>query len=144
MNPPTASLVAPQAGPREFDALLSAISAAIEALVAWDIAAFDSAVERQRAICARLASAAGSPAPAAGSPAPAAGSPALPDPAPVAGTPALPHSPAAAATARKVRELNRVYDRLLQHSIHWTRTIHSILEAGGHSFPGRASVHFRG
>jgi hypothetical protein len=139
MNSPTAPPVAPQAGPGELDALLSAISAAIEALVAWDITAFDSAVERQRAICARLAPATGSLAPAVGS-----GEAALPDFAPVASSLALPHPPAAAATARKVRELNRVYDRLLQHSIHWTRTIHSILEAGGHSFPSRASVHFRG
>ena len=52
--------------------------------------------------------------------------------------------PSAAATARKVRELNRVYDRLLQHSMQWTRTIHAILEAGGHTLPSRATVHFRG
>ncbi|MGA3128285.1 MAG: hypothetical protein ABSD13_16405 [Candidatus Korobacteraceae bacterium] len=136
MNPPTAQLVAPQAGPGELDALLSAISAAIEALVAWDIAAFDSAVERQRSICDRLAS--------LRCPTSAAVSRCGSLPAPAGSSPALPYSPAAAATARKVRELNRVYDRLLQHSIHWTRTIHSILEAGGHSFPGRASVHFRG
>lgn len=105
----------------ELEALLAAIAGAIDALVAWDITAFDSAIERQRRICERLAS-----IPCA----PAAGSARL--------------SPAAAATARKVRELNRVYDRLLQHSVHWTRTMHSILEAGGHSFSSRASVHFRG
>ncbi len=105
----------------ELEALLAAIAGAIDALVAWDITAFDSAIERQRGICERLAS-----IPCA----PAAGSARL--------------SPAVAATARKVRELNCVYDRLLQHSVHWTRTMHSILEAGGHSFSSCASVHFRG
>jgi hypothetical protein len=119
MKPPTGPESAPSASPAELEALLAAISEAIEALVAWDHTAFQSVVERQRAICERLAN--------------------LP-----AGSAGAPLSPASVAAARKVRELNRVYDRLLQHSIQWTRTIHSILEAGGHSIPSRASVHFRG
>jgi hypothetical protein len=104
----------------ELEALHAAISEAIDALVAWDNTAFESAVERQRAICQRLA---------ASLPARSAGTPVSTD---------------SAAAARKVRDLNRVYDRLLQHSIQWTHTIHSILEAGGYSLPNRASVHFRG
>jgi hypothetical protein len=101
------------ASPSELDALLSAIAEAIDALAAWDHTAFDSAVERQRAICQRL-------------------------------RPGALLSPEAAATARKVRELNRVYARLLQHSRQWTRTLHAIFEAGGHTLPSHASVHFRG
>jgi hypothetical protein len=104
----------------ELEALLAAITGAIEALVAWDITAFQSAVERQRLICERLARL------------------------PASEFSGLHRSPATAATARKIRELNRVYDRLLQHSIHWTRTLHSIMEAGGHTLPSRATVHFRG
>lgn len=99
----------------ELDSLLAAISEAIEALVAWDISSFESAVERQREICERLTQCSEWRA-----------------------------LPAAAATARRVRELNCVYDRLLRHSVHWARTIQSILQAGGHSFPSRASVHFTG
>jgi len=133
MNLPTLPLVGPHTEPGDLDALLSAISGAIDALVAWDIRAFDSAVERQHSICARLASAAELLANqrAALPHASATGSTALPDPT------------AFLATTRKIRELNRVYDQLLQHSIQWTRTIQSIHEAGGHSFSG-TSVHFRG
>jgi len=101
--------------PSELDLLLAAISDAIAALVAWDIHAFQLASDRQRAICDRLAR-----------------------------YPSRPQLPATAATARRIQELNRVYDRLLHHSIQWTRTLRSIFEAGGHSLPGRASVHFRG
>ena len=98
----------------ELDALLAAISDAVEALVAWDISAFQSAVERQQAVCERLARKA-------------------------------PCQPLAdAATARRVQELNRVYDRLLRHSAHWAHTIHAMLQASGHTDCRRASVHFRG
>jgi len=129
MNLPTLPLVEPHPEPADLDALLSAISAAINALVAWDIAAFDSAVERQRSICARLASAAEILDKQRA---------ALPQPLATADPTAF------LATTRKIRELNHVYDQLLRHSIHWTRTMQSIHEAGGHSFSGRASVHFRG
>jgi hypothetical protein len=101
---------------RELDALQSAISDAIKALVDWDIAAFHSAAERQSEICGRLAGIKNG----------------------------WSQSPDATEAARQVQKLNRVYDRLLQHSIHWTRTVGSILEAGGHSFQNRATVHFRG
>ena len=102
------------AGSSELDALLAAISDAIEALVAWDIADFQSAVERQHAICERLARK----------------------------TPG--QCPADATTTRKVQELNHVYDRLLRHSIHWTRTIHAMLQTTGHADSRRVPVHFRG
>jgi hypothetical protein len=101
--------------PGDLDLLLAAIADAIEALVAWDIHAFQLASDRQRAICDRLARYSSGR-----------------------------QLPATAATTRKIQELNRVYDRLLHHSIHWTRTLRSIFEAGGHSVPVRASVHFRG
>ena len=115
MNAPAGLLSNFPAGATELDALLPAISDAIEALVAWNITAFQSAVERQRAICDRLAL-----------------------------QPGWRQLPGAVTTARKVQDLNRVYDRLLQHSIHWTRTIRSIHQAGGNPFPRRTSVHFRG
>jgi hypothetical protein len=99
----------------ELDSLLSAISEAIEALKQWNVTAFQAAVDRQSAICGHLTL--------------------RPECHPLPGT---------VVAAKKVRELNRVYDRLLQHSLHWTRTMHSILEAGGHSYHRRASVHFRG
>ncbi len=119
MKPPTCPDRVPSALSGELEALLAAVSEAIEALVVWDNTTFQTAVERQRAICERIAA---KPA--------------------VSGR--VPATSAAAATARKLRELNRVYDRLLHHSMQWTRTIHSILEAGGYSRPSRASVHFRG
>ena len=109
-QPPT-----PPHPPGELDALLAAISDAIEALVAWDITAFQSAVDRQSAACNRIAANSN-----------------------------WSRDPATVATARKVQDLNRVYDLLLQHSFHWTRTIRAILQAGGHHFPSRVSVHFRG
>lgn len=115
MNRPAAPVPMDTAGSGDLDALLSAISEAIEALVAWNLPAFQSAVERQRTLCDTLAHRS-----------------------------EFLRSPAAAVTARKVKELNRVYDRLLRHSLQWTRTLQSILEAGGHPQPGCASVHFRG
>ncbi len=115
MNAPADQRPIPPAGAAELDALLSAISEAIEALVAWNITDFDSAVERQRSICAQLAL-----------------------------QPGWRQLPGAGAAARKIQDLNRVYDRLLQHSIHWTRTIQSIHQANGNPFPRRTSVHFRG
>lgn len=115
MNRPAVPVPAESAGSGDLDALLAAISDAIAALVAWNLADFQSAVERQRSLCDGLAR----------------------------------HSewsrnPGAAAAARKVRDLNRIYDRLLRHSMHWTRTLQSIFEASGHPLPRRASVHFRG
>jgi hypothetical protein len=98
--------------PSEFDALLAAISDGIAALVAWDIAAFDAAVELQREICAGIA--------------------------------LKPASACIPAAARKVQDLNRVYDRLLKHSVHWTRTLHAILQTGGGSLSRRSPLHFRG
>jgi hypothetical protein len=115
MSAPADPLSDSPAGAAELDALFSAISDAIEALVAWKITAFQSAVERQHAICDDLAL-----------------------------HPAWRQLPGAAATARKVHDLNRVYDRLLQHSIHWTRIIRSIHQANGNPIPRGASVHFRG
>ncbi len=103
------------AAPLGLDALLSSISEAIAALVAWNHPAFQSAVERQRAICDQLARHA-----------------------------EWRRNPNAAATAQKVRELNRVYDHLLRHSLQWTRTLQSIFEAAGSPPPGCATVHFRG
>jgi hypothetical protein len=101
--------------PGDFDALLAAISDGIEALVAWDIAAFQSAAQRQSSICDSIAS-----------------------------NSRQPKHPPDAGRLQKVRELNRVYDRLLQHSIRWTRALRAILQAGGHQPSSHASVHFRG
>jgi hypothetical protein len=103
------------AGPGELDALGAAIEEAIAALVAWNLPAFQSAVECQRTLCERLACAA-----------------------------AWRQSPEAAAAAGRVRKLNRVYGRLLRHSMHWTHTLQSIFEAAGNPLPPTASVHFRG
>ena len=47
--------IAVPSDPGGLDALLSSISEAIAALVAWNHPAFQSAVERQRAICDQLA-----------------------------------------------------------------------------------------
>jgi hypothetical protein len=115
MNRPAAPVPIDPADSGGLDALLPAISDAIEALTAWNLAAFQSAVERQRAICDGLARHS-----------------------------AWRQSPGAAATARQVQDLNRIYDRLLRHSMHWTRTLQSIFEASGVPRPGCASVHFRG
>jgi hypothetical protein len=101
--------------PSGLDALSSAISDAIEALVAWDLTAFQSAVERQRTLCDGLARHS-----------------------------EWRRSPNAAATARRVQALNRIYGRLLRHSLHWTHTLQSIFEASGSPLPGCPSVHFRG
>lgn len=103
------------AGPGELDALLSAISEAVNALANWNFPAFQAAIERQCAICDRLEL-----------------------------TSEWRQHPGAAATARRVQELNCIYDRLLQHSVRWTRTIHSMLQASGHPYARSASVHFRG
>ena len=115
MKPPAALANVPPAESSELDALLCAISEAIEALMVWNVTAFQAAIERQSAICQHLTL-----------------------------NPEWRQLPGTVATARKIQELNRVYDKLLQHSIHWTRTIHSIFEANGHSLQGRASMHFRG
>jgi hypothetical protein len=115
MKPPAIVASVPPAEPGELDALLCAISDAIAALVAWNLTAFQAAIERQSAICEHLAL-----------------------------KPEWRQLPGTAVTARQVQELNRVYDRLLRHSVHWTNTIQSILQAGGHTLPSHASVHFRG
>jgi len=99
----------------ELDALQSAISDAIKALAAWNITAFESAVERQTAICAHVASARNG----------------------------WSQTQDVAEAAHKIQKLNRVYDRLLRHSAQWTRTVGAILQAGGHRPLGCASVHFR-
>ena len=105
---------ADQAKREQLDALLAAISEAIEALVAWNVDAFQSAVEKQQKICGQLALA----------------------------------SPRSCAEerdkARKVRELNRVYEHLLRHSIRWTRTMQSILRGGESVMLRRSSMHFQG
>lgn len=101
--------------PDALDSLLSAISDAIEALVAWNIPAYQCAVDRQRAACDQLAVKSD-----------------------------WRQSPGAAATAKKIRCLNQVYDRLLQHSVRWTRIVHSILERNREPFSRRSSVDFRG
>jgi hypothetical protein len=98
----------------ELDALVAAISEAIEALVAWNVDAFQSAVKKQQEICAQLA---------------------LSPPRPCA---------AARDKARKVRELNRVYEHVLRHSIRWTRTMQSILRGGESVMLRRSSMHFQG
>lgn len=100
-----------QETPRDLDALLAAISDGIDALVAWDVAAFQSAADRQSEICDRIAI-----------------------------HPRLPHSAEDAATVRKVCELNRVYNRLLQHSIHWTRTLRTILHSDWRTSPSRVNL----
>lgn len=127
MNGAAVQQPAPPKQPDELDALLVAISDGIDALVAWDSTAFQSALDRQSAICLQICTRS----------APAAGSAALSD--------TLISAPQySSATARKVRELNRVYDRLLQHSIQWTRTQRFILQAGGLQLPCLPSIHFRG
>ena len=115
MSAPIDQAVIVPAAPGELDSLLSAIADGIQALAAWDMAAFEAASERQRAICDHFAC-----------------------------KPDLRQLPSTAAAAKKVQELNRVYDRLLRHSVHWARTIHSILQASGDPFPRQSSVHFRG
>jgi hypothetical protein len=97
------------------DALRCAISAAIEALVAWNITDFQSAMERQRAICESLAF-----------------------------RPELCRLPGTAAAVRTIQDLNRVYDRLLRHSMQWTHTLHAVFQAGSDPYPRPATVHFRG
>jgi hypothetical protein len=101
--------------PDALDSLQSAISDAIEALVAWNIPAFECAVDRQRAACDCLAVKSD-----------------------------WRQFPGTAATAKKIHRLSQVYDRLLQHSVHWTRIVHSILERNREPFSPRSSVDFRG
>lgn len=115
MNASAALVPMRSAGYGELEALHDAIAEAIDAMVACNLAAFQSAVERQRVLCEHLAS-----------------------------DREWRLYPGAAATARKVQELNRIYDRLLRHSIQWTRTLQSIFEAGGVPAPSCTSVHFRG
>jgi len=115
MNAPGHETPTAHQEPDDFDALLAAISDGIEALVAWDITAFQSAAQRQFSICDSIAS-----------------------------NSLLPEHPPDAGRLQELLELNRVYDRLLQHSIRWTRTLRAILQAGGHQPSSHASVHFRG
>jgi hypothetical protein len=109
----------PGTAPEEFHHALAALSASLEdgiqALVAWDMSAFGTAVERQGALCAGLS--------------------AVPFPA----------SAAQKTELRRTRELARQYGHLLRHSSQWTRTMRSILRAGGHDPDStRATVHLRG
>jgi hypothetical protein len=83
--------------PMELDALLLAITAAVEALLLWDVDSFREAAGQQRAICERLSSCG-----------------------------RLPLSTEIVRKARQIRELNLIYGRLLQHSIHWTKTLQAI------------------
>jgi gamma-glutamyl phosphate reductase len=115
MNSPASEAPTAPAESSELDALLCAISEAIEALVAWNITELQAAMARQSAICERLAL-----------------------------KPELRRLPATAATVRKIQDLNRAYDRLLRHSMQWTRTLHAVFQAGGDPYPRRAAVHFRG
>ena len=115
MNSPAAEAPTNPAESSELDALRCAISEAIAALVAWNITDFQSAVERQRVICERLAL-----------------------------KPELRQLPGTAATVRKIQDLNRVYDRLLRHSMQWTHTLHAVFQAGSDPYPRPATVHFRG
>ncbi len=115
MNAPAGLFPNSPAGAAELDGLLGATSEAIAALVAWDFTAFQAAVERQRALCDRLALES-----------------------------EWRRLPGTQTTARKIRDLNRVYHCLLRHSIHWTHTLQFIHQADGDPFPRRASVHFRG
>jgi hypothetical protein len=82
------------------DALSAAIAEAIEALAAWDFTAFESAVERQRSLCDRIASGEWC------------------------------GGPQDTATASRIQRLNRIYRCLLRHSMHWTRIQRTIFEAG--------------
>ena len=109
----------PGTAPQEFHHALAALSASLEdgiqALVAWDMDAFGTAVERQGALCAEL-----SVAP-------------------------LPARAAEQAELRRTRELARQYGHLLRHSSQWARTMRSILSAGGHDpDSARATLHLRG
>lgn len=105
----------PEHASSELDALLAAIAEGIDALVAWDVGAFQSAAQRQSELCDCIAA-----------------------------NSALPRSTADKAVALQVRQLSRIYTRLLHHSIHWTHTLRAILQSGGHTSPSRASVDFRG
>ncbi|HVJ05295.1 MAG TPA: hypothetical protein VM578_06470 [Candidatus Saccharimonadales bacterium] len=100
--------------------LSTAISKAIDALVAWNIPAFDAAVERQRELSDLLALH------------------------PEWSQRRARELPNAAAVARNIQRLNLVYERLLQHSASWAQTNHLILQSGGDPFRSCASVHFRG
>ncbi len=119
MKPIQAASLKAESGEAQFcealSDLSSAISIAIESLVAWDVPAFDVAVEHQREICERLAA-----------------------------HPEWGRSGLGRAMARNVHHLSRVYERLLQHSVSWTHTNQSILHSGCDPYRGRASVHFRG
>lgn len=114
MNSPPAAVPAPESC-GDLNELHAAVSAAIHALIACDHVAFQRAVERQQILCESLV-----------------------------GSAEWRRLPQAAATVDKIRELNRVYDRILRHSQRWARTLQSIFEAGGVPSPSSASKHFRG
>lgn len=102
--------------PGELDLLLTAVSDALEALIAWDIEAFQDATRRQQLVCSHLGS----------------------------GALQLNASdPIVQQKARTIRELNQRYARLLHHSIQWTRTLQNILQTGGHDLANRTTLHLQ-
>ncbi|MDR3764970.1 MAG: hypothetical protein P4M01_12835 [Acidobacteriota bacterium] len=87
--------------------LMASVSDAIQAMVEWDVEAFHAAVARQMALCAELNQ--------------------------------LSHPPSTGATeaAHRVQQLNRVYQRMVTHSIQWTRTLQSMLPVDSGPESGR-------
>lgn len=87
--------------------LMASVSDAINAMVEWDVEAFQAAVARQMALCAELNQFAQAP------------------------------SATASDAAQRVQALNRVYQRMVAHSIQWTRTLQSMMPSGSESDSGR-------
>jgi hypothetical protein len=102
-------------GSAELEALCAAIASTIDAMVEWDILAFESAVLLQSEICCRIGD----------------GS-------------RIAKSARNISLARKVRHLSRVCARMLEHSIRWTHTLRAILGSGAQTADRRTTVHFRG
>ena len=95
--------------------LASSIEDGIKALVAWDMAAFGKAVERQGELCVELT--------------------AVAEPCFYNDNDDL----------RRTRELARQYRFLLRHSSQWARSMRAILLAGGHNPDAAcATLHLRG
>ena len=87
--------------------LMASVSDAITAMVDWNIEAFHASLARQMSLCAELAK--------------------FPQPT----------SQAAAEAARRTLALNRVYRRMVEHSVQWTRTLNSMNPAGNDADSGR-------
>lgn len=95
--------------------LAASIEDGIKALIAWDMAAFGRAVERQGELCAELA---------------ALAQPCFCDD---------------NNDLSRARELNRQYRFLLNHSSQWARSMRAILRTGGHNPDAAgATLHLRG